>query len=437
MNKVKDIVFFDFLPEPRIMLRDSSTSIHPYTIAYRGPYSYDKPVDGSQIAFFCRENYKKYFGSLTKELTTVLENKDIYGLEIPKDRSEPIVYKTAPEDLASLVNEVTRETDAKLYVIGLPPSIVNEKYYEIKARFLGENKRVQIIRDEEFFSKYIQLKKEWKNIVLHNLATAIYTKLGGTPWILSESMAEPESIIVGIGFGRIEEHYYIGTSYVKDIYGIDLDFQLIPKFGLLDIKTEGLYLPQDRLHVLMRNLIEKHEPKSIYLYKTSRFIPKEINVLKNYLDKVKLTLVYINRSKPLRAFENKSIIRRGFIAGIKIAETVNNFKKIKFFLWTTGHLIIEPKGTRYHKLGTPKGLEIEVLTTSDELNPSDEASIIDFEKKIGKQVLALTKLNWNTTAWEIREPALTTFARKAARIAAILEKLQLGASRTYDIRDFI
>ncbi len=56
---------------------------------------------------------------------------------------------------------------------------------------------------------------------------------------------------------------------------------------------------------------------------------------------------------------------------------------------------------------------------------------------MGEQILALTKLNWNTLAWEIREPAITIFARKAARIAAELERLSVGSARPYDIRDFI
>ncbi len=438
MDEPLNLLFFDFLSEPRIELKEKSNVVNPAAIMHNKPYSYDEPIDGSQIAFFCRSKYESFFQSLAEELISALSNQERYGLEIPSEKAKPIVYESNPLDLNSIVNEVIRKSNAKLCVIGLPPNIIEKKYFEIKARFLGEGVRVQLIKDDDFRSKYDQLSEYAKEKVLYNLATAIYTKLDGTPWILSEPMAEPKAIIVGIGFGKVKEGYYVGTSYVKDIYGIDIDFKLIPKFGLLDVATEGLYLPQDELKNLMDHLIGRFNPQAIYLYKTSRFIPKEIETLKKYTDKVKLVLVYINRSKPLRAFENRSTIRRGLFVGLKGASLVNTFKKVKFFLWTTGNLIIEESGRAYnHRLGTPKGLEVEVLTNSDEINVNDDTSILEFEKNIGKQILALTKLNWNTIEWEIREPAITTFARKAAKIAAELERLNLGASRTYDIRDFI
>ena len=438
VSNTADLLYFDFLSEPRIMLKSSFNIVNPAAIMFNNPYSYDEDIDGAQLTFSSRNKYKDFIETLAKDLIAILSDSERFGLEIPKNKQKPIEYSSNPSNVDLLVNEIAKKCNTNFCVIGLPSKVINKKYYEIKARFLGENMRTQLIKDDDLKSKYIQLSKKGKSKVLYNLATAIYTKLGGTPWILSEAIAEPEAILVGIGFSKIEKGYYVGTSYVKDIYGRDIDFKIIPRFELINIETEGLYLPQNELKRLMGYLISRHSPKAIYIYKTSRFTPKEIEVFGEYTDKIALTLVYINKSKPLRAFENKSTIRRGLLVGINKAETMGSFIKMSFFLWTTGNLTVSETGKIYdHKLGTPKGLQVEVYTNSNRVNINNGYSIVNFEKEIGKQVLALTKLNWNTIEWEIREPVITTYARKAAKIAAELEKLNLGSSRVYDIRDFI
>lgn len=438
LNEASNLIIFRFLPEPRIALKMSNEIVNPIAVMYNKPYSYDEAIDGSQLAFFFRSKYKKQFKPIVKELVTILSDEKKYGLTIPKERSEIQTYGSDPKNLNSLINEVRRKVDAKLYVMGLPSKIINARYFEIKALFLREGIRVQLIKDDDFTSNYVQASSYNKRMMLYNLANAIYTKLGGTPWIFSEPIADPNSIIVGVGFGRVEETIYIGTSYVKDIYGVDLEFKLIPKFALHDVKTQGLYLPQDRLKKLLDGLLSRYNPQSIYFYKTSRFIPRELVVFSEYIDKVKLILVYINRFRSLRAFEDKSTVRRGLLVGLKDLQYVNSFKHVKFLLWTTGNLILVETDRKYnHRLGTPKGLEVNVFTNSDEIIGQNELSIMSFEEFIGEQILALTKLNWNTLAWEIREPAITVFARKAARIAAELERLGAGSTRPYDVRDFI
>ncbi len=194
-------------------------------------------------------------------------------------------------------------------------------------------------------------------------------------------------------------------------------------------------MPQYVLKKLLNHLLNRFRPDILYFYKTSKFIREELDVFEDYARKgTKIFLVHVNRFKPLRAFEGASTIRRGFFAGLKLFEREDIFCKVKCFLWTTGNLILEGSPPRKHRLGTPRGIEITALANVD---IRDIPQAIELEEHVARQVLALTKLNWNTLEWEIREPVITSFARKAARIAAELERLGLGPARTYDIRDFI
>ncbi len=199
---INNILSFKWLPEPRIALKDGHV-INPAALMYNRPYSYDERIEES-LTFFARAKYVEFFEPIYRDLTEILCNEDRFGLNIPEAYRRVKTIKEISVD--DIVNHIISEVGhVRVCIIGLPSALIKEKYFELKARFLGENIRIQLIRDDDFCSIYMQASREGRRKILYNLATAIYTKLGGTPWILSEPMAEPNSIIVGIGFGGVEK----------------------------------------------------------------------------------------------------------------------------------------------------------------------------------------------------------------------------------------
>ena len=56
---------------------------------------------------------------------------------------------------------------------------------------------------------------------------------------------------------------------------------------------------------------------------------------------------------------------------------------------------------------------------------------------IGEQVLALTKLDWNNTDPEVREPITIKYSRRAAQIAPEILNFNAPDLRIADIRDLM
>ena len=74
--------------------------------------------------------------------------------------------------------------------------------------------------------------------------------------------------------------------------------------------------------------------------------------------------------------------------------------------------------------GTPRPIEINIHENTAPLTINN----------VARQILALTKLDWNNTEIEVREPITIKYARKAAKLKQHATSLQL---ERIDVRDLI
>jgi len=309
---------------------------------------------------------------------------------------------------------------------------------KIKAlTYSKRNLRTQFIKKNTIES-YIISGKGYAYLLM-NLATAIYAKIGGVPWKLSRSVLPTRGLILGISFSRKRvkvsesEVIYYGAVELLDRYGEHLYteikmFTTSPK----ELKTKGLFVPYDKLKSTLDDAIKRYGwIPQVTIHKSAPLVDEEIKAVKEIAEKyskdrspVFYTLAHVKSNTIYRAYDS-SVPDRSIQRGLMLLRPEKSSKWIQYILFTTGR--VYRSATERGKLGTPKPLELAIDTNMLELSPAH----------VGEQILALTKLDWNTTDPEVREPITIKYSRKAAQIAPEILSPEVPDLRVADIRDLM
>jgi len=402
--------------EPYILFDEEDTSKCHYQPSYGlkffGPYSKrkisnitvsmiyppDKKEKMRELFRILKEGDGRFFLGMKQMFRTQLELSN----EIPLDGISPPDYEKACKAFLS-----TTHGDSKDVLIVWVPEEPRQNpftpYYSAKRVLLEEGYTSQMVTHKTF---------ESLNYSLLNLASAIYAKAGGTPWVLERELKDVD-LVVGLSWSqlnperalRMEDttglNRYVGFVNIFDQYGKWLFFQ-------------GNAYPYYRNNIveafknLLGNVINKFEqskgikPKKFAFHYSQSFSRELreaiIGVVRKQSPDSQLAFLSINDNHPFRAFDlstgNGSLSRRSYIY-------LNNNQ---YLLSTTGFSDIGP-----HGIGTPKLLHI-----------------IDYEypekflgpEQIVEQVFALTKLNWASATPLIREPVSIRFSKSIAYTAA-------------------
>ena len=375
------------------------------------------------------ENYYVGFRSIFKVNDFRLEDKK--NIEIDNDMSNEEIFQAIKEAYFEIASKLL---DKSVVIVALNDHIVDKMYWSIKSlKFMntGKTVRVQVIREST-------LKKAFSNsmimdFTLFNVSTAIYTKAAGTPWILDRELI-PAGIFIGIAFTKPKissdnisnrkELFYYGIFTVYNKYGKYVDMTVhgitIEKEMLRRIRgTKGLYVPRRIMESVLRQIINRYSPPVVIIHKSARFHRDEIEAVQSIFGSkgIDYAMVHIESSNPYRGFGignyNKAPVR-----GDLIIDTENNGRAIFF---TTGCVQGDSGLKPRNRPGTPKPIEIEIQENTTPYDP----------KAFAYQILALTKLDWNTTDIEIRIPITIKYARRASSLMPII-KVEVT-----DIRDLM
>ena len=367
---------------------------------------------------------------------------EAFGVRLSFNRNND-VRETTPDkllvDLEEALDTLRSEASRGVVVIAasnLPTHIYKHSKIKTITTYSGLHLRTQFIKKETIESHagtkgYVYL--------LMNVATAIYAKIGGTPWKLSRSILSTKGLILGISFSRRrdrlsdKEVIYYGAIQVLDRYGEHLDTQIrmfiaSPK----ELATKGLFVPYDKLRAILDETIKRYgKVPQIIIHKSAPIVDEEIKAVKEVVEKysdehypVFYVFAHVKTNTIYRAYDLSArdySIRRGLM----LLRSGKSSKWIQYIIFTTGRLY--RAASERGKLGTPKPLELAIDTNMHRIIPS----------YIGEQVLALTKLDWNTTDPEIREPITIKYSRKAAQIAPEILNFNVPDLRIADIRDLM
>lgn len=237
-----------------------------------------------------------------------------------------------------------------------------------------------------------------------NFSTGIYYKSGKHPWILND--IEEKTCYLGISFYHKKSHYQ-DDVYTSMAHMFANDFQDVILRGRKVDFDEALgepYLDYEKSKSILESALEvfdrhrESKPKRVVIHKTSEFRPEEIRGFSELLESSKIAYDLVTlRKSTLR------LIRYGHMA---IPRGSMFSLGGKHFLYTKGYV---PELKTYPGVHVPAPFEV--------IKAQGDSSY----KELCREILALTKLNWNTADFCSGLPITIGFSKNVGQFLKMFE----------------
>ncbi len=275
----------------------------------------------------------------------------------------------------------------------------------IKAKAMQFNTPIQILRE------YVMMdnkKSQDAATKAWNFCTALYYKGFQTiPWKMQVDENKPKVCFVGIGFYRSRDKQTIQTSLAQ-IFNENGKGVILRGTPVIEDKDDKKpHLTYEQSFSLLKNALTKYRfatgsmPGRVVLHKTSKYYEDELDGFTQAMHDLGITEFDIITVKEtdLRFFRN------------------NLYPPVRgsLFQLTENRLILYTRGS-VHKYQTypgmyiPAPLEIRIISSVSSI------------KNVCKEILALTKMNWNNTQFDNKYPITIGCARRVGEIMKYLEE---------------
>jgi hypothetical protein len=355
---------------------------------------------------------------ITAHLSALMESSakpDVIVLALPvplieklvNAKSEDQVEGTEDEDDGDETLNFRDLLKAKTLHLPVPTQIVWPDTWDNAAKIPRKVKR------ESNRQTQVKATRAW------NLLNALFYKAGKVPWRLLSDQAEYRTSFLGIGFYRDLDGQQLWTSTAQmfDERGRGL----ILRGARAQTETKGRhpYLTAKDADELVGQSItaykahHRHVPARVVILKTSRFRREEAEGIDSALEKFGIEmadLLWVQESSPIAVFRDGNYpVLRGLLIDLDG----------KGLLYTRGSV---PYYGTYPGLRVPRPLLLVPHENCD-------SKLLT----LAKDVLALTKVNWNTTQFDQKLPAPIKAAREVGRI---LKHTEFGAAVSPDFRRY-
>jgi hypothetical protein len=235
-----------------------------------------------------------------------------------------------------------------------------------------------------------------------NFSMALYYKAHGRPWRLAK--LTPGTCYVGVSFYRnlLNPNLNIETSMAQVFTHSGEGFVLKGGDVTFDKWTRSIHLTKSQAAQLIKGAVKKYaeragQPERVVIHKTSLFSEEEIAGFDEAIgDDLKKDYISISQDSGFRFLRTgKYPVLRG---------TLISLSSNQHLLYSTGYT---PRVRTYPGPRVPKPLLVTHRGDS-------EISLVCSE------ILGLTKLNWNTTAFSTQLPITLDFARKVGKVLSEL-----------------
>jgi hypothetical protein len=237
-----------------------------------------------------------------------------------------------------------------------------------------------------------------------NFSTALFYKANGKPWRLAK--LRDDTCYVGISFYRdklafnIDIQTSMAQVFTHDGQGLVLRGSEV----YVDTITKEPHLSEKQAETLLKEAIEKYTEKAhrtparVVIHKSTLFSNDEIKGLNTAIGMVKHDFVTISKRKGIRFMRMGSYpVLRGTLVHLTDKEHI---------LFTSGYT---PRIRTYPGHSIPQPLLITHIGDSEVSEICDE-------------IIGLTKLNWNTTAFSTYLPITLEFSEKVGEILSEASK---------------
>jgi len=239
-----------------------------------------------------------------------------------------------------------------------------------------------------------------------NLHTALYYKALGRPWRLGQDPKEFQTCFVGVSFYQTLDRSVVQTSsaQVFDERGYGMIVQGGPAEIVKDDRTPHL-TEGDAAILLEKALLEYrqahgHMPARVVLHKTSYFTGAEKAGFQAQCEKERIDRIDMIS---IASDPSQRVYRYGAYPPLR--GTLLQLDDVDHLLFTRGSV---PFYATYPGLYVPKPLLFRCESVQ-------ESSV-----KIARELLALSKLNWNRTQFDGTDPITTVAAESVGKILKYL-----------------
>jgi len=244
-------------------------------------------------------------------------------------------------------------------------------YRTTKSILLGNGVPSQVVVAEKLQQTQ---RRQW---ILENISLATYAKVGGTPWVVADSVEEPQLII---GVSRAKDRYRNYLVGFVTLFTQDGDFVLLHSKAPV-IKWEE-YI--NRLASIIGESIEEYKklrgtPNSIIVHLSKRPGWGELEAIENALNRMKenipYALLHLNEYSNFRLFDTG---HQSYVPpkGLKV-----NLSKNEVILLTDGRI-----GEQRRRIGVPRVLNLRMDKRST-LSPDKFPLLVE-------QIYNFAHVNW-------------------------------------------
>lgn len=378
---------------------------------------------------FCGFNRDNGFGAdinFPSDLSRALKNSDVKDILAINDRTARVLK--AIDYYYENIKFLAQNRHVDVIVCVIPESLykviatderpsgetldAEEPKYEelnfrrsLKAKAMPLGKPLQLIRQVSLDEKNVtgqqdDATKAW------NFCTALYYKSGPTiPWKLEQDSARASTCAVGISFYRSRDRQTLNTSLAQifDELGNGLILRGTPVE--IDKADRVPHLSAQQAHDLLTAALKEYRvalrtfPARVVIHKSSNFSAEEIDGLEAAARELNIDavdLVTVMDSK-IRLFRNGNYPPyRGTFASLD---------EHRHLLYTRGSVWYYQT---YPGLYIPQPIELRIVK-------SEESPTF-----IAKEILGLTKMNWNNTQFDGKYPVTLGCSRKVGEIMKYL-----------------
>jgi hypothetical protein len=307
----------------------------------------------------------------------------------------------------------------------------NEKFdlHDYIKAYCAQNGIASQFLEQETISNTYQCRIWWW------LSLAIYTKAMRTPWVL-ESL-DLDTAFIGIGFGinskaKKGEHVVLGCSHLYNPRGEGLQFRLSPIENPTIVQGNAFMSREDARNVgeTIRTLFFESSnklPNRVVIHKQTAFRREERNGLEDGLSGVnEIDLIEINFDSALRYVASLQKMDGTFDEDsfpVKRGSTIQ-IDEYSALTWVHGVTESVKKRWKYYKgkrrIPTPLILR----------RHSGNSDLV----QIATEILALSKMDWNSADMYSKLPVTIQSSQKVAKIGSLLHRF---GPTSFDYRLFI
>ena len=288
-----------------------------------------------------------------------------------------------------------------------PEDIIETNFRRaLKAKSMHLGKPLQLMKEESLESN--SKKRQDDATKAWNFCTALYYKANQTvPWKLITNINRPSICFVGIGFYRSRDRSVLNTSLAQ-VFD-ELGNGVILRGTPVDIDKDGRqpHLTTKQSYELLKRALAEYEvalgnsPGRLVMHKSSNYTEAELDGFREATTEALVrTIDFVTiLDTDMRLFRN------GIYPPYR--GTHIEFDESTHLLYTRG-------AVKYYRtypgLYIPQPIEIRVVE-------SDESPGV-----ICREILGLTKMNWNNTQFDGKYPITIQCARSVGQIIKYLEK---------------